>query len=121
MRKHAAVKFLELASSGRAVEAGARFLAPRGVHHNPHVEAGWPALIKAMDENHARFPNKVLEVQRVLGDGDLVAVHSRVVLDAEVPVVNVVHIFRFEGAKIAELWDIGTQVPKERLNLSGAF
>jgi predicted SnoaL-like aldol condensation-catalyzing enzyme len=121
MRKHAAVKFLEMTSRGQAVEAATRFLAPNGVHHNPHVEAGWPALVKAMDENHERFPQKVLEVQRVLADGDLVAVHSKVVLDPQVPIVNVVHILRFEGAKIVELWDIGAQVPAGRLNVAGAF
>jgi predicted SnoaL-like aldol condensation-catalyzing enzyme len=78
-------------------------------------------LVKAMQENHERFPQKRLEVQRALADGEFVAVHSRVVLEEGLPIINAVHIFRFEGARIVEMWDIGAQVPADSPNRSGAF
>jgi predicted SnoaL-like aldol condensation-catalyzing enzyme len=35
--------------------------------------------------------------------------------------VAVVHIFRFEGDRIAELWDVGQPVPAENPNSDGMF
>jgi hypothetical protein len=35
--------------------------------------------------------------------------------------VAVVHIFRFEGERIAELWDVGPPVPAENPNTVGMF
>ena len=35
--------------------------------------------------------------------------------------ISVVHIFRFAGEKIAELWDVGAAVPAEMLNAEGMF
>jgi predicted SnoaL-like aldol condensation-catalyzing enzyme len=33
----------------------------------------------------------------------------------------VMHIFRFEGDKIAELWDFGQEAPKDMPNENGMF
>jgi predicted SnoaL-like aldol condensation-catalyzing enzyme len=35
--------------------------------------------------------------------------------------VAVVHIFRFQGDRIAELWDIGQPVPQDSPNQAGMF
>ncbi|GEM_PF-2747946 len=42
-----------------------------------------------------------------LGDGDLVAVHSHIVLRSGEQGVAAVHLFRFHGDKIMEMWDCG--------------
>jgi predicted SnoaL-like aldol condensation-catalyzing enzyme len=34
---------------------------------------------------------------------------------------GVVHIFRFDGDKLVELWDLGQEVPAESPNASGMF
>ena len=90
-------------------------------HHNPGFEAGALALKVAMAENAIRNPDKRLDVQRALEDGDYVAIHSRIVLQREQMGAAVVHIFRFEGDRIAELWDIGQEVPAESPNTDGMF
>lgn len=71
-----------------------------------------------MEKNAAEHPNKTLEVQRVLSDGDLVAVHSRVRPAPADAGLATVHLFRFEGDRIAELWDLGQPVPP---NKNGMF
>ncbi len=78
--KQAAVQFLELIVAGKIDEAYRKYVDLRGKHHNPFFPAGFPALKKEMIENHAQFPNKQLTVKNVLGDGDLVAVHSHIVM-----------------------------------------
>jgi predicted SnoaL-like aldol condensation-catalyzing enzyme len=74
-----------------------------------------------MIENNVQFPNKKLTVKHVLNDGELVAVHSHVVLHPEEKGVAAVHLFRFEGDRIVEMWDIGQHVPAVSPNADGAF
>jgi len=37
------------------------------------------------------------------------------------PGAAVVHVFRFEGDRIAELWDVGQEVPADSPNQNGMF
>jgi predicted SnoaL-like aldol condensation-catalyzing enzyme len=60
-------------------------------------------------------------VKNVLGDGDLVAIHSHLIFTAGEPGMATVHIFRFEEGKIVEMWDIGQAIPVESPNRMGAF
>jgi predicted SnoaL-like aldol condensation-catalyzing enzyme len=119
--KQAAVRFLRLVVAGRIDEAYERYVDMLGKHHNPFFAAGFPALRKAMNENHARFPGKQLAVKHVLGDGDLVAVHSHIVLQPGEPGLAAVHLFRFRDDKIVEMWDCGQPVPADSPNADGAF
>jgi predicted SnoaL-like aldol condensation-catalyzing enzyme len=74
-----------------------------------------------MKENAKANPGKACEVHHVLEDGDLVAVHSHVRHNAKEPGYALVHIFRFDGTKIVELWDIAMQIPAQSPNQSGMF
>ncbi len=96
-------------------------LTCNGKHHNPFFPAGFPALKKAMIENHVQFPNKQLTVKNVLGDGDLVAVHSHIVLRPGESGIAAVHLFRFQGDRIVEMWDCGQPVPADSPNEDGMF
>lgn len=120
-RKESAVSFLQLASSGRVREAYERYTARSFRHHNPYFVEDAASLAKGMEENARQFPNKSFQVQRVLEDGDLVAIHSRVRLDPGGPEVATVHIFRFEGDRVVELWDVGQPVPDTSPNKIGMF
>jgi predicted SnoaL-like aldol condensation-catalyzing enzyme len=93
----------------------------RGKHHNMYYSAEFISLKQGMVENHAQFPNKRLMVKNVLGDGNLVAIHSNIVLKIGEPGIATVHIFRFEEGKIVEMWDIGQAVPIDSPNRVGAF
>lgn len=61
-RKQAAVHFLQLVVTGRIDEAYEMHVDIRGKHHNPFFPSGFPALKKAMVEDHVRFPDKLLTV-----------------------------------------------------------
>jgi len=77
--------------------------------------------MEAMEQNAAKNPNKEFEVQRALQDGDHVAVLSRVRQTPGDRGGAVVHIFRFEGDRIVEFWDIGQAVPESNVNENGMF
>jgi len=120
-RKQAALEFLQLVVAGRIDEAYQKHVDLRGKHHNPFYAAGFPALKKAMLENHVNFPSKQLIVKYVLGDGDMVAVHSHIVLRPGEPGMAAVHLFRFLSDRIVEMWDCGQPVPADSPNKDGAF
>ncbi len=119
--KQAAVHFLELVAMGRIEQEYRRYAAPNGRHHNPYFRAGFPALQKGMQENHDQFPNMRLSVKNVIGEGDLVVIHSQVVQTPGEAGMAAVHIFRFQGDKIIEFWDCGEPVPDNSPNEDGMF
>ncbi|MGD0750561.1 MAG: nuclear transport factor 2 family protein [Anaerolineales bacterium] len=119
--KQAAIQFLKLIETGQIEEAYRRYAAANGKHHNPYFQAGFPALQKGMQENHDQFPNMRLTVKNVIGDGDLVAIHSQVVQSPGEAGVAAVHIFRFQADKIVEFWDVGEPVPADSPNEDGIF
>ncbi len=119
--KQAAVEFLRLATTGRIDEAYQKYVDMTGKHHSPFFSAGFAALKKGMIDNHAQFPNKQLMVKHVLGDGDMVAVHSHIILNPGETGIATVHLFRFRGNKIVELWDFGQPVPADSPNQDGIF
>jgi len=119
--KEAAVSFLKMTAAGQVEQAFERFAGAGFRHHNPYF-AGDAAAIKAgMIENAARFPGMLFEVQRAIAEGPLVAVHSRARMTPDGAGIAVVHILRFEGERIAEMWDIGQAQPDPMPNENGMF
>ncbi|MDE1834030.1 MAG: nuclear transport factor 2 family protein, partial [Candidatus Micrarchaeota archaeon] len=78
--KQSAVQFLKLIVDGRIDDAYQKYADMDGKHHNIFTPAGFRALKNAMKENDIRFPGKRLVIKDVLVDGDLVAVHSNLIL-----------------------------------------
>lgn len=118
--KSLAIQFLQLAATGKVDEAY-QLVAPSFRHHNPYFSADAEALKAGMRENARLHPDKTFEVQRALADGDVVAVHSRITMPSKDMQIAVVHIFRFEDQKIAELWDVGQAQPELMVNQIGMF
>jgi predicted SnoaL-like aldol condensation-catalyzing enzyme len=119
-QKDIAISFLQHASSGRLDEAYS-LVSQNFRHHNAYFKGDAQSLKAGMAEAHEQFPETKLDVKHVVAEGDLVAVHSKVQHAPERPAIAVVHIFRFEANKIAELWDIGTEVPEDSPNENGVF
>lgn len=120
--KEIAQDFLRKAAIGQVQQAYDSYVAKTFKHHNPYFPGDAQSLKKGMEDAHQMQPNESLDVARVIEDGDLVAVHSRVKRrDPAAQEIAAVHIFRFEGDRIAELWDVAQQLPKESPNTNGAF
>jgi predicted SnoaL-like aldol condensation-catalyzing enzyme len=121
-KKESAATFLGMASAGKIEEAYAKFIASKFVHHNQYFKGDRESLKSAMAEAHRTSPNRSFEVKRVFEDGNFVVTHSRVVRsDPKEQDIAVVHIFRFEGDKVAELWDLGQLLSKDSPNEHGPF
>lgn len=121
LHKRAAVQFLEFAQAGQIDEAYQNFVDMQGAHHNLSFRSGFPALKQAMIEDQAQFPNKQVSVKNARAEGDLVAVHSHILLKPGEPGIVAMHLFRFKSERIVELWDCGQPIPANAPNEDGAF
>ena len=119
-RKGIAKSFLELASSGKVREAYEKYVHSDFIHHNAYFKGDRESLLKAMEENAEQFPDKTYETLRMLEDGELVAVHGKVMLSQDSQ-WSVIHILRFEGDKIIEAWEASQEVLKDSPNENGIF
>ena len=120
-KKDMAVAFLKLASSGKVRQAYGKYVHPQFRHHNPYFKGDRESLLAGMEESGLQFPNKVFKPVRMLEDGDFVAVHGKVRLDAEMAEIALIHIFRFEEGLIIEEWEAAQEVPGESVNENGMF
>jgi hypothetical protein len=73
------------------------------------------------DRSHKANDNKQLAIKNVLGDGDLAAVHSRILLWSGEAGLAAVHLFSFQSDEIIETWDCGQPVPVDSPNEDGVF
>jgi len=119
--KKDAVEFLRMVVASDIEEAFEKYVDMGGKHHNPFCPAGFEGLKKGMIENDAQFPHKNFMVKHVLGDGDLVSVHSYLVLKPGELELATIHLLRFEKGKIVELWDCAQSIPKDSPNRDGMF
>ena len=79
-----------------------RLYAPDYIQHNPHIPQGRDAL-KGLVAGISK--DVYYEPGLMIAEGDLVAIHGRIRGWAEVPQV-VIDVFRIEGGKLAEHWDV---------------
>ena len=119
-RKKAAVAFIRRAREGDRVPLD-ELVHPDARHHNPYFAAGMPTLLDAIVTAAGEAPKRVTTVKHVIAEGDFVAVHSHVQPNPDHPGMAVVHLFRFEGDQIVELWDVGQAIPETNPNADGMF
>ena len=119
-RKAAAEQFLKLACSD-VERAYAELVAPGFRHHNVFFQESAAALKQGMADNLRQFPQKQLDVKRSVEEGDYVVVMSHVRLEPNTPGYSLMHMFRFEGDRIAEVWDVAQEIPADSPNQLGPF
>jgi len=102
------------------------YVGPEYRQHNPIAADGKEAAIKALTYyTHDMFPELREEVKRTVAQGDLVAVHARVVRNAADRESGrgwaVVDIFRLEHGRVVEHWDVVQDVPEKSANSNTMF
>lgn len=122
IRKASAVRFLEMAMvEKRPAEAVEHFLADNFKNHNPLVADGKKALSDSLVTVIKTFPGGTWKTQRAIAENDIVVVHGHRKLDPSDKGFAIVNIFRFDGEKICEQWNVGQQIPDDSLNENSMF
>lgn len=126
-RRNIVTKYFELIGAGKYKE-GLRFFAPDCITHNPYVKGSaeklTDAMIAAAGDMAKTSAQPDFSVKHLLTDGDMVAAHTELLFSKSRPGeggLSQAHLFRFEGDKIAEYWDITQQILPTMPNAGGAF
>lgn len=116
-----ASEFLSLCAHGQVRQAYERHVAAHFVHHNAYFASDRNSLLVAMEDSAKTEPNKSFTIRQTIESSDRVAVLSHLKRSAAPLEYAVVHILRFEGDKIVEMWDLGQEIPSDSPNELGMF
>lgn len=87
------------------------------IQHNPHLDNGLEALAGFLPHLFDNMmPEGTWEVKRVIAENDMVVVHSLAKASPDALGMAVVDIFKVEGDKIVEHWDVTTDVPESTVS-----
>jgi len=107
---------------------GLRFFAPDCKTHNPFVVGNMNAIVEAMiaaNKDYApKYPQARFALTQVLSDGDYVAAYTTLMANPSMPSeggLRQIHLFRFDGDKIVEYWDVTQQIMPNMPNAAGSF
>ena len=102
-------------------EAFENWVHPDYIQHKPALPDGREAVIDFLQNLLERFPERIFTVHRVIASDDLVAVHYHSQSSTEDRGFAVVDIFRVEGCRMVEHWDVVQAVPERSANGNTMF
>ncbi len=102
-------------------EAVAKYLGSNYRQHNPGAGDGPDPFIATVKRFAQILPELRMEPKRIIAEGDLVVLHSHLILKPGDRGSAVVDIFRLENGKIVEHWDVLQEVPETSANTNTMF
>ena len=107
---------------GQVEDAFRLYAIPAYRQHNPLIEDGMEGVKKFVAWIMANHPNARGEIKRIFADGDHVILHSHWHGLSDNPGGEaVVDIFRLEGGKVVEHWDVIQPIPETSANANAMF
>ena len=119
--KKVVVDFYEKAINQKDFEAASQHFGNRYVQHNPGAPDGPEGLKAFLGFLKEKFPQSRSEIKRVFADGDYVILHVHAVREPGARGSAIVDIFKLEGGKIVEHWDVVQPIPDKAANNNGMF
>ena len=113
--------FYERGLMRRDFDAAKQHFGPRYTQHNPDVADGPEGFRAFLQFLREKLPNSRSEIKRVIADGDYVVVHAHAIPVPGERGLAIVDIFRLEGGKIVEHWDVVQPIPETAANSNGMF
>ncbi|MES2303295.1 MAG: nuclear transport factor 2 family protein [Pseudomonadota bacterium] len=102
-----------------------KWVDPGYIQHNPFAATGRDAAIAFLEPFVANNPTQKTTIHRIIADGNIVAVHSHGWNEAGDAAAKrgfaVVDIFRVQGCKVMEHWDVLSPVPESAANTNTMF
>ena len=90
------------------------YLVENYIQHNPGVADGREALKKALEIWFKDAPKEKIDIQHIGADCDFVYIHLKSKQGNKT--LSVIDIFKIEGNKVVEHWDVIQEVPAKSAN-----
>ncbi len=120
--KKTVTDFYNLAfNNHKPTEAAKKYIGNKYIQHNPHVPNGAAAFYNYFEGHFKKNPQSKAIIHRVIGDGDLVALHLHSKENDADLGRAIVDIFRLENGKIVEHFDVIQDVPEKTANGNSMF
>ena len=119
--------FLDMVYNRHDVETAFKlYVGPEYRQHDPTVADGKAGAIQGLTLlTHEIYPELRQEVKRTVSQGDLVAVHARMLRTAAARGsgrgLAVVDMFRLEHGRIVEHWNVTQEIPETSANENTMF
>ncbi len=110
--------FYEQRNARQAFET---WVAEDYIQHNPVAKDGRDNAIAALQPFFDSMPQLRYTVKMVIAEGDKVAVHNHLQMNASDRGSAVVDIFRVDKCKIVEHWDVIQAIPEKSANAHPMF
>jgi predicted SnoaL-like aldol condensation-catalyzing enzyme len=116
------IAFMDLVFNQKKVKEGFdKYVGDKYIQHNPIAPDGPEAAVEVLGKALVALPGWTYDFKHAYVDGDIVVLHSHVKMKADDRGMAVVDIFRFEGGKIVEHWDVVQPIPEKSANNNTMF
>ena len=120
--KQVVTRFMdEFYIKGEVRHAFETWVDPGYIQHNPYAATGRDAAIAFLEPFMNANPGHKAEIKRILADGNMVMVHTHSRMKPDERGSAVVDIFRVQGCRVMEHWDVLQPVPEQSANNNTMF
>jgi predicted SnoaL-like aldol condensation-catalyzing enzyme len=96
------------------IDAVDKYVGDNYMQHNPAVADGKEALKAALKIWFKGAPKEKIDIQHIGADGNFVYIHTKSKQGNKT--ISVIDIFRVDGGKVVEHWDVMQEVPARAAN-----
>jgi predicted SnoaL-like aldol condensation-catalyzing enzyme len=113
--------FYDKAINQKDFDAAKVYFGDTYIQHNPGAQDGPEGLKGFLEYLKAKLPDYHNTFKKVFADGDYVIVHVHSQANPDDRGRAIVDIFRLEGGKVVEHWDVAQEIPEKPANDNTMF
>ncbi len=119
--RQAVLAFYEKGINQKNADEALKYIGNRYVQHNSGAADGTEGFRKFISFLREKFPQLHSEIKSSFVDGDTVILHVHSVREPGARGNAIVDIFKLEGGKIVEHWDVTQAIPETMTHSNGMF
>lgn len=119
--KRIVLEYYETVLNGKKDELVPKYLCENYIQHDPLIATGRQAAAAEVHSLSKQYPDRKVEVKRILAEGDYVLMHSLITNEPADKGTAAIDIFRLENGMMTEHWNVSQPVPEKPANQNTMF